>query len=317
MNLLEPPVWARPGLSLAEYVFESVVRLRNHAYDRGWLQVHRVPGPVISVGNLAVGGIGKTPFVAWLVERISKRVAIVSRGYGGQARGTLPVDAQTSARLAGDEPVWLARNTGAMVVVDRDRVRGARYAFDSGAQVVVLDDGFQHRRLHRDLDLVLVDAAAPLANGHLLPRGPLREGAAALRRAHQVIGIGPGPGPVRMEVEVAGLGPLGHKGPVERLRGAKVALLAGIGRPERFLRTVQELGAQVVLTRWFPDHAMVSVAEQRRFLLDAGKLDALPLTTEKDAVRLGLDWQVLAIRQRCVAGETSLLEAIGRVLGAC
>ncbi|MCK6552839.1 tetraacyldisaccharide 4'-kinase, partial [Myxococcota bacterium] len=172
-------------LAPAAAIFGAIVRARRAAYRHGWLRATHVGRPVISVGNLTVGGNGKTPFTMLLAERLRARghvVAILSRGYRSRAEvsGDVVVvsrgeGALASAEDAGDEPVLMATKTKALVVVARDRRRAAATAIELGADVLVLDDGLQHLRVARALDVVLLDAIAPLGAGHLLPRGRLRE----------------------------------------------------------------------------------------------------------------------------------------------
>jgi len=156
-------------LSLPSLIFGAAVRLRNHLYDRPGAS-RRAPIPVLSVGNLTVGGTGKTPLVAWLARRLREQgltPAVVSRGYGGTAgRGPLVVtqggEPNCGAEVCGDEPFELARMlSGVVVIVGSDRLAGAEEAARQGADVVILDDGFQHRRLARDLDIVLLDSSNP------------------------------------------------------------------------------------------------------------------------------------------------------------
>ena len=182
--------WLLAPLSLAEALFRGGVALRTAAYARGWMRPVRVEGMrIVSVGNLTVGGAGKTPVVRALAERLrasGETVAILSRGHGRTAAGALRVEGPRwpTADAAGDEPLMLARSLpGVRVWVGSDRVDLARRARAEGATVAVLDDGFQTRRLARDVDIVVVDEAVGLGNGHLLPRGPLREPPTALRRA--------------------------------------------------------------------------------------------------------------------------------------
>lgn len=195
-----PAAWLLQG---AAGVYGAAVALRNLAYDRGWIEVRRLPAKVASVGNLTVGGTGKTPtalYLARLLVESGRRPAILSRGYGGgHARrglvsgGPLVVGDGGGEPLAGpdeagDEPVLLARRAGVPVVVAADRVAAGRLAIERfGADTLVLDDGLQHRRLGRDLEVVLIDAGKGLDNGRLLPAGPLREPPSALRRAHVLL----------------------------------------------------------------------------------------------------------------------------------
>lgn len=279
-----------------ELLFRAAVTVRNHAYDAGWARVIRVPRPVIVVGNLTVGGTGKTPLVAWLAQRLSERglrVGIASRGHGGEARAPRIVGRDTDWREVGDEPLLLARRTGCPVVVSRDRVAAARALVEQGVDVIVCDDGLQHRRLARDCEIVVLDGTRGFGNGRLLPAGPLREPATRLARAAAIVVNGE-PGPraaaalessrvpvLRMELvpdavrQVAG-GEAPR--PLESFRGAQVHAVAGIGNPARFFAQLRTYGLDVI-EHAFPDHHPFAASD-----LVFG--DTLPvLMTEKDAVK--------------------------------
>jgi tetraacyldisaccharide 4'-kinase len=336
MNPFEkPPEWMRPILNVGESIYGAAIALRRTAYDTGLIEKKRAPRPVISVGNLAVGGTGKTPFVILLAQRLAEkklRVAVLSRGYGRKNEDDLVVVSEgdgprVSAEHAGDEPVLIAERTDAVVVVCADRLRAAEIATKSfHADILILDDGFQHRRLARDLDVVLLDRHDPLANRRLLPRGPLREPVDALARADLLVLVGEEPEEQtllpdrpRVEVEVAAsqIALAGHEHPPEWIAGKKVALISGIARPERFRRTVEQLGANVVHEERRPDHAELGGLEG--FLEAAERAGAeISLTTEKDAVRFlhrPKHLAVLAIEHRVVKGEEHLSEALAKVIG--
>ncbi|HET9481551.1 MAG TPA: tetraacyldisaccharide 4'-kinase, partial [Candidatus Polarisedimenticolia bacterium] len=184
-------------LGLLEPIYAAAVRLRGALYDRGWIAAHRLGVPVISVGNLSAGGSGKSPMVALVAGHLARagfRPAVISRGYGGRHAGPATVVSSGSgplvgADVAGDEPVMLARMLPELpiVVAHRRRGGGALAIARLGARCLVLDDGFQHRSLARDLDLVLLDARQGFGNGRLLPAGPLREPPSALSRAGALI----------------------------------------------------------------------------------------------------------------------------------
>jgi len=170
--------------------------LRSAAYRSGLLKPTRVGRPVVVVGNLTVGGTGKTPLVAWLVEALAARgirAGIVSRGYGRSGDAVRSVDPRDSWRDVGDEPLLLARRTRAPVVVGRDRVAAARRLIELGVDAIVADDGLQHLRLARDFELVVVDGARGFGNGRLLPSGPLREPLTRLRTVDAVVVNGDAP----------------------------------------------------------------------------------------------------------------------------
>jgi tetraacyldisaccharide 4'-kinase len=279
--------------------------------------------PVISIGNLTAGGSGKSPMVSWVARNLAgsgHRPAVVSRGYRGAHRGCATVVSdgggpQVDAGVAGDEPVMLARAlAGVPVIVSRRRVDGASLAVQRfGADCVVLDDGFQHRALARDLDLVMVDGMDPFGSGRLLPAGPLREPLAALRRASAVVvhggdGSTPAGREARRRIEEAAAkhcprAPVFHArsraiclvsavsggtSPLERLSGLPIACFAGIARPGRFFDEARRLGADVRCTRSFSDHHLPGEAELDEVLASAREAGAhLLLTTEKDLARLG------------------------------
>lgn len=337
---------------------------RAHAGDRfaapsavwipvGWLyglaaRLHRAcarrlralrPRPacaVISVGALTVGGAGKTPLAAALAAGLAARghrVVLASRGYGGRTRAPVtrvddgPRDARRAAEV-GDEPLVLAAHApGVPVLVGRDRrIVGHHAVSQLGAEILVLDDGFQHHRLARDLDLVAVDAVSGLGNGRVLPAGPLREPSSSLRDADWLCVVDDGPSAAdpglaatrRPELahETASVGALrdefrrtdrftlvAHRRPTaivsldgERrlplgeLAGRRVGLVCGLARPDSFRRTVESLGAEVASLRAFPDHHAYAESDLRG--LDSGRDSGVDLwlTTEKDAVKLEPAW---------------------------
>ncbi len=326
-----PPDWARPLLYAGSLAFGAGASLRGLAFDLGLLRTIRVDAPVVSVGNVTVGGSGKTPFTILLAKMLIEmghRPAVVSRGYGRKQGVPPPIvvskgkGALIDVQEAADEPLLIAERCGAIVVVDPDRVRGAELAIEKlGADVILLDDGFQHRRIARDLDIVLLDAERPFGSGHALPRGPLREAPAALGRAHLIVSNGdlsfsdlpedcahiP---QVTIAVEPLGFGPFGAsvQSP-SLLSGTKVALLSAIARPHRFAATLRGLGAEVVHEETFEDHAWLSESELYGFVQEAQKAGATHLlTTEKDAVRSYMpdEVHVLSIGHRIVAGQDIL-----------
>jgi tetraacyldisaccharide 4'-kinase len=277
---------AWPLLPLAA-LFWLVVTLRRAAYRHGLLTSHRLPAPVVVVGNLSVGGTGKTPLVIWLARHLAAhgwRPGVVSRGYGGHAARPTLVGPDTDPHLAGDEPVLVARRAGCPVVVDRDRVRGGRWLIEqAGCDVLIADDGLQHYRLARDLEVCVVDGARRFGNGFLLPAGPLREGRARLRRVDLVVTNGtPMPGEHAVTLvpgEVYALADPARREPLAAWRGRAVVAVAAIGHPARFFRMLEEAG-MVVEGRAFPDHHAYGSADV------APPADGRPvLMTEKDAVK--------------------------------
>lgn len=248
------------------------------------------PGvPVICVGNINVGGTGKTPTVIALLERLRdlyRTPHVISRGYGGSLKGPVRVDpARHTADQVGDEPLLMA-NFADVWVAD-DRAEGARAAVAEGAQVLVLDDGFQDPALRHDLSLVVVDAATGFGNGLCLPAGPLREPAeVGLSRADMLMVVGDtpwSPPDTAPETVHATLQPLATGMPWNECRAFA---FAGIGRPQKFFETLRDLGTDIVRSEALGDHAKLSSALLRRFEQDAMALGAQLVTTEKDAVRL-------------------------------
>jgi len=294
-------------------VWRAAVRLRRAAYRRGWAATERLPVTTVSVGNLTFGGTGKTPVVMALVRdlvRRGRRPAVLTRGYGRAGRTPLMLvgpDPLPSAAEAGDEPVEMARRLpGVPIVVDADRARGGREALRHSADIVLLDDAFQHFRLERDLDLVVVDAGDPWGGGRLPPMGRLREPMDGLARASAVLvtklAAETEDVPETILCEVARWAPrapvLGSRLTVSRvrfpndgevaegLRGRRVFAFAGIGRPEGFAALLEEAGAEVVGRRWFPDHHHLAEGELAEVLAAARAVGAVAATTAKDAVKL-------------------------------
>ena len=277
--------------------FAAVAGVRRWLYRRGVLRVHRVGAPVIVVGNITVGGTGKTPFAIALVRRLRAaglNPGVASRGYGradeGTARWVGPAD---DAALVGDEPLLIARQAGAKVRVDRDRVAAARALVDAGCDVIVCDDGLQHYRLGRDIEVEVVDGRRRYGNGQLLPAGPLREPPArALACDFRVVNLAggetgaaahpaePGFGEWPMRLRAGDAQPLagGRPRALASFAGQRVHAVAGIGHPQRFFTMLREAGIAVVPHAFSDHHAYEE--EDFRFGSD------LPvLMTEKDAVK--------------------------------
>ena len=302
-----PPLPAR----LLEPVYAGAIALRRGLYARGWRRSAHPGVPVVVVGNLIAGGSGKTPLTIAVVERLraaGRRPGVASRGYGRQqAEQARWVDADTAPALGGDEPVLIARSTGAPVRVDRDRVAAARALADAGCDVVVCDDGLQHYRLARDVEIEVIDGRRRYGNGRLLPAGPLREPAQRSAACDfRVLNLGTESGPAHAGASHGaahhGVGPEGaasvefgewpmrlalgearalvgaRRLPLQAFAGQRVHALAGIGAPERFFDTLRGLDIGVV-PHAFPDHHAYRI-EDLHFGSD------LPLLmTEKDAVK--------------------------------
>ena len=304
-------------LRLVSAAYEQVVGLRNRAYDAGRLKVQRLERPVISVGNLTLGGTGKTPTVIALGQMLQGAgysVSVLLRGYKGRHRGgPLPVSdgrrIRTDSKLAGDEALVIARNLpGALVTVGKDRARAGRWIESQGAaDLHLLDDGFQHRRLHRCLDLVLVDVTNPFGGGRMVPWGQLREPPEALRRADAVILTRTRPGqdydPLTRELRrfnpelpcflsTQTVEPVARRTAREErveaaLAGCRALAFAGLANPNQFFDSLRQQGVELVQTLPFGDHHRYSTRELsaigarcRELRLDTA------ITTEKDAENL-------------------------------
>jgi len=290
-----PAFWARPPGLLSELLlpvgagWDAAGRLRQ-----AFVRPYCPPVPVVCVGNLVAGGAGKTPVALALAAHLVSRgiaVHIVMRGYGGRLGGPVRVDsALHDAAAVGDEALLLANRAPCWVA--RDRADGVRAAVAAGAQMVVLDDGFQNPTIGKNLSLVVVDAAYGFGNGRVIPAGPLRENLArGLARADAVVLLG-------AETQSGCLEPLaiGRALPVlhavlrpvagERLAGARLLAFAGIGRPAKFFTTLQTLGVELVGTRSFPDHHPYRAGEIDRLLRTAERSQARLITTAKDIVRV-------------------------------
>lgn len=305
-------------------IFLCAVVLRRHAYRLGLLRVSTVRVPVVVVGNVAVGGSGKTPAVIWLIESLRARgwrPGVVSRGYGGTVIGTAAVRPDSDPSQVGDEPVLIARRTGAPVQVAKDRVAAAHalLAAHPDVDVLIADDGLQHYRLGRACEIVVLDPQA-LGNGLLLPAGPLREPLRRVVDAHVVLlhaADAGAPDPLqgtpafRMQLHPGAFYRLGE--PSQRcepnaLKGLRLRALAGIGRPQRFFETLSALGLTLSRADAYPDHHAFSAAD-----LALDDCDAL-LITEKDAIKCaGLaprETWVLPVEARIADAALSRIEEV-------
>jgi len=328
--------------------YRGLLGARDWLYARGVLRSRALGVPVVSVGNLTVGGTGKTPAVELAVRTLidlGHRPAVVSRGYGRRGGGIQIVADATSIHLdaeeGGDEPFLLARRLpGVPVVVGAHRYEAARRATDRfGVSVIVLDDGFQHRTLVKDLEIVMARAHAPWGNGRLLPGGPLREPLAALARAHLIVVTG-----ARRPADVGEVAAdarahapdvpviaarhvptecweagTSRRLAADALRGLKLFAFAGIGSPDGFRQTLEETGAVEAGFARFADHHRYTVEELTDLERHASAASAVGLvTTEKDWARLrglpprGLPLYVLAVRLTLLSGEADWRAAFAR-----
>jgi tetraacyldisaccharide 4'-kinase len=315
-----PNVMLVAGAAVASWFYGRGAQLRRALYARGVFKVKRLPAPVISVGNLTVGGTGKTPVVAYLAglwRDRGKRVAILSRGYGGRTQD--PARLSDGERLyrqppeVGEEPYWLARALpGVAVYTGACRHAAGLVAWEElKPDLFLLDDGFQHFQLHRELDLVLLDAAAPFGNGYLLPRGPLREPLTALSAAqaiiltrfdpacHQVNLIAIQKGFPDKPVLTATISPVrvtpypkGHSEEPEAIRHRALMAFAGLARPEVFAKTLLELETDLKGFQAFPDHHAYTPQELHNLVkLGQSRGAEALITTEKDWARLRERWE--------------------------
>jgi tetraacyldisaccharide 4'-kinase len=320
-------------------LYGAVARARLRLYRSGFLKSERVDVPVVSVGNLTTGGTGKTPLVEWTARALARdgvRACVLTRGYG-RADESRRVVASDGARVlsevaeCGDEPRLLAEKLlgVAAVVCDRDRVAAARWArAELGAEVFVLDDGFQHLRLARDLDIVTLDATAPWGGGHMLPRGRLREPVSGLERANcvvitraelaadleglraEVARVSKGRAAVfTSRVRTLGLTRLSEKGEaeadvnLESVRVGTVGAFCAVGNPGAFFEHLRRDGFELCHVRAFQDHHVYTRADAESVTREASERGARALlTTAKDAVKLrGLDFTL-----PCYVVETGL-----------
>lgn len=319
LQLLRPLSW----------LYALLTGFRRMAYRLGWLKSSRFPVPVIIVGNITVGGTGKTPLTLYLVRLLQGegfRPAVVSRGYGGKADYPLRVTSATRPEASGDEPLLICRETGVPVVVDPNRPQAVDYLLAHNlCDIIISDDGLQHYALGRDLELVVVDGKRLFGNGMQLPAGPLREPLSRLRQADAVIvngsaqemdslkGVIPDPVPrFRFSLASAALMPVGAaslQSPPEP--PATVHAVAGIGNPERFFTTLENSGLRVI-RHPFPDHHHFVRSD---LVFD----DGLPVVmTSKDAVKCrdfagGHVWQLPVMAEP----EQGFVEFMQAFLGRC
>jgi len=310
------------------WVYSIVVNLRNKLYDAKKLTIRHLDAKVISVGNITVGGTGKTPIVEYVARHFKEKglkVCVLSRGYKRKSKGTQIVTdgSQILTRIedAGDEPFLLAQRLhGIPIVVDSDRYRGGFVAQKQfSPDIIILDDGFQHRRLARDVDIVSLDGSKPFGNGRILPAGPLREKPNSLTRADVILLTQVNDNDVASNINTIikfcsapvfksahrPLSLIGEDGSFESpqiLNGKNIIAFCGIANPKRFHKTLANLGAQVCEFLIFPDHHFYGRAQIQKIAHTALKMQAAcVVTTEKDWVRLPpklpqeIQWRFLSI----------------------
>jgi tetraacyldisaccharide 4'-kinase len=296
-------------------LYGLIVMLRNRLFDRGFIQSVKLPCRVISVGNLTVGGTGKTPMVIHLARMLQEqgyRPVVLSRGYGGTSKHPVNVVSKGAEPLlgqseAGDEPVLIAKSlTGVPVLTGPRRVVTGQWALKNlDADVLLLDDGFQHRRLFRDIDMVLLNAVSPFGNEWLLPSGPMREPVSALKRSDVIIATG-------THDDIAAERPIvlpdGVQAPIFRccyqprdlvqgareephplasVKGKRICAFAGIGNPMAFLKTLRALGADLAVFMPFPDHHRYKMKDISLIANNARQHQVeMIVTTEKDRIKI-------------------------------
>ncbi len=312
-SLLKSRIW---GIAFSPFslLYGIAVSLKNLFYDKKIIKPARISGKIISVGNISIGGTGKTPLVtalATMVKEAGYRTAVISRGYGGKTRGTICVsdgkNILSSPEESGDEPLLHARNLPEIpVIVDPDRIRAARYAekhFHS--EVIVLDDAFQHRKINRDIDIITINAADPWGNSMLLPGGPLREPLKNLKRGDLFI-ITHADNNINIEKiksvikkysrnrvfltchRPQSFFTLPHKHiPLSRLKDQPVLAFSGIAYPDLFRKTLFDLKCDIKQFLSFPDHHYYTAADKKTIWRNAlqNKVKAV-ITTEKDVMRI-------------------------------
>jgi len=321
-------------LEAAAKLYAAIIALRNLAYSKGWLKVHTAGAAVISIGNITAGGTGKTPLVIWLCKFMQQKqihCAVLTRGY----------KTHTQTRATIDEPAILAETCpNAKVIVNPDRVAGANEAVDKiGAKILIMDDGFQHRRLARNLDIVTIDATRPFGYGKMLPAGLLREPVAALKRADAVVItrcnqagedelaeiekkmhlVNPDAIIARSIHKPVYAKSIDGKISIDELKDKRILAFCGIGNPDAFFNTVNELSCDIVGSRIYDDHhrytddCLADIYEQ------AGRLKAdLMLTTQKDwtkitqlaTVKKDIPLAYLAIELKFTGGEDKITQLI-------
>jgi tetraacyldisaccharide 4'-kinase len=325
----------RAVLRIAETPYALAMQWRNRRYDLGRAEVHRVEIPVISVGNLTLGGTGKTPMVKWLAQSLRERglqAAIVSRGYGAESGQD------------NDEAIELAQALpNVLHVQNRNRVAAARRAIELfKSEVILLDDGFQHRRLARDLDIVLLDALEPFGFEHVFPRGTLREPPAGLNRAdvvclsradvastserdairQRVAKLAPEATWCELTHAASGLiNSAGDRKPLDFIARKRVTAFCGIGNPAGFRHTLGAAGCRVVAWREFPDHHAYTAEDVAALgdLAFASKADLL-VCTHKDLVKIAqhdvrnLPLWAVVIEMRFLSGQTAFEQKVAGTL---
>jgi len=347
-------IWRKARPLLVPFVppYRALTAIRNAAYDRGWKKIYHLPVPVISVGGITVGGAGKTPVTLDIARRMQRspwqsRPAILLRGYRRRSSGYRLVSDGAKIlcdiRASGDEAqIYAAKLRRVPVAVDADRYRGGMQLVERfQPSAILLDDGFQHRRLHRDLDIVLLDACFPSRDQTLLPAGPRREPLSSLKRSHLIVLAGYDPEDELCRRTQEKIGNLfgeerllgcrtqirscrtlrtREKVPIRSLKGKKLIPFCGLAKPQKFADTLVDLEAEIPYLIRFPDHHFYRArdAEKLAMTFNAARADFL-ITTEKDAVKLeglfeALPILVLEVGINWVMGKERLEAALKDLL---
>jgi tetraacyldisaccharide 4'-kinase len=340
--------WRLAGVLLLplSWLYRVVCKVRLLLYRRGWLKQEKLSARVVSVGNVTVGGTGKTPLVVYLAQRLHERnyrVAILTRGYKRRSSGLVEITQDSKEKIAwedvGDEPYLLSmRLPGVPIMVCKDRAASGRRAIRNyGSDILLLDDGFQHLKLKRDLDIVVIDSANPFGNRQLLPTGILREPLSSLKRADVFVltktdqtsgqdeliemldAQNPAAPLVRSVYRISGVEDFFDRSPVdpEGLKGRKAFIFSGIGNPLSFEKTVEQLNVSILQHRIFPDHFAYREKDLVNLMMQAQDQGAdFIITTEKDSVRIplvkqpGISLYVLEIDLKMESGEELLLKKV-------
>ncbi|WP_423840317.1 tetraacyldisaccharide 4'-kinase [Vibrio mytili] len=279
--LLWPLLWP---LSL---LFGAISQSKRKQYQTGKKRAYRAPVPVVVVGNITAGGNGKTPVVVWLVEQLQQlgyKPGVVSRGYGAKApHYPLVLDSDTPTKHCGDEPKLIHRRTGVPVAVDPVRANAVKALMVEGVDIIITDDGLQHYALERDIELVIVDGNRRFGNQNLIPLGPLRESVERLNEVDFVITNGgqAHPGEIAMSLAPEKAINLATAQQADVATLKQLVAFAGIGHPQRFFNTLDEMGADVKLTKGFADHQDFEQQELETLALQGANV----IMTEKDAVK--------------------------------
>jgi tetraacyldisaccharide 4'-kinase len=279
---VSPPWWMR----LLSVVYGAVSSLRRSAYSRHLARSTRLACPVVVVGNLTVGGTGKTPLVCWVAGQLIElgfKPGVVSRGYGGSSRAPRLVQSSDNSDKVGDEAILLARRSRVPVATGRNRPAAAQLLINAGCDVIVSDDGLQHYALQRDCEIIVIDGDRRFGNGRLLPAGPLRETPARLERADAVVingGDAESERAMRMRLLATGAVAMkyGTSKPLREFSGQPVHAIAAIGNPQRFFAMLRAVGISVI-EHPLPDHARLGIDDI------SFPDDLAVLMTEKDAVK--------------------------------